>query len=160
MREHHVALFEQGDKHLNTLVTATDLVFPLEADLDGDPDQDDEVRLKSIGGHYVVSLHAQDEAVKLHPEKALLLYCFEDVPKGVYTLEVRVGTRWSALLHDVEVRKDGLYVDGHRYNTTVDEIHAGIPHTEEAAENSASVDDDLYRDQPDQASRDPREGAS
>jgi hypothetical protein len=160
MREHNVALFEKGDRHFNTLVAAVDLVFPLEADLDGDPEQDDEVRLKSVAGHYVASLHAHDDAVELHPETALLLYRFEDVPKGVYTLEVRIGSRWSALLYEIEIRKDGVYVAGHRYDTTIDEIHAGIPHEKETAEEPPDSDDDLYRDQPEEASRDPREEAS
>src|SRR4051812_42281272 len=50
---HEVALFNPGEEDHDTIVlSGIDLVIPLELDIDGDPLQDDEVRLRSEDGYY------------------------------------------------------------------------------------------------------------
>lgn len=153
-RTHHVALFDKGtrDKH-NTIVLGTDLVLPLEADLDGDPEQDDEIRLRSLSGSYELVLHAHDEAVKLHPEKPLLLYRFPELPRGSYELSVRVGDRWSVLVPEIKVSIDGVFIGEGKAEASLDEVDAGEPldPIEEEEAGGERVFEHEYRDQPEEA---------
>jgi hypothetical protein len=151
-RTHHVALFDRGtrDKH-NTIVLGTDLVIPLEADLDGDPEQDDEIRLRSLSGSYELVLHARDEAVKLHPEKPLLLYRFPELPRGSYELSVRVGDQWSVLVPEIKVSPDGVSIGGAKAETSLDDIFVGEPLDPIEEESADEVVEHAYRDQPEEA---------
>lgn len=149
-RTHAIALFDKDSKEKNTIVLGVDLVIPLEADLDGDPEQDDEVRLKSVSGEYEQVLHAHDDNVELHPEKHVLLYTFRDVPRGDYTLSVKIGDQWSPVIPKLTVKKDGIFAGDAKLEGSIDEIATG-----EVVEPDVEEDDEQphypFYDQPEAA---------
>jgi hypothetical protein len=142
-RTHMVALFDKGSTAKNTIVLGTDLVLPLEADLDGDPTQDDEIRLVSEGGGFDVTLRAGSDDVEIHPEKPLLLYHFHDVPRGTYALSVRIGDGWSTLIPRLEVKKDGVFAGDQKITGSLDDVTVG-----EAVDGAPLDDDDEQPDFP------------
>ncbi len=110
---HEVALGNFGEDDYNTLVlTGIDLVVPLEMDVDGDPLQDDEVRLSSEHGYWSRVLRVSDADVVPDPTTRLLLYRFRFVPPGVYRLATRVGGRWSPLASGIVVTREGAFFGG------------------------------------------------
>lgn len=104
--EHDVAVFEPGSDQTNTLVlSGVDLVVPLERDLDNDPFQDDEVRLRSEDGHFERILLSSDDDVEPSPDGTLLHYCFRCVPPGMYGVSVRVAGEWTSVLRGLVVER-------------------------------------------------------
>ncbi len=113
-----VAARSEGRRTSNTLVIpGHDVVIPVELDLDGDPFQDDEVRISAELGGYERVLRSSDPSVTRAPEAAWLLYRFERVPYGVYRVSVRVAGRWMLLHLGLVVRRRGVFM-GDRELTT------------------------------------------
>src|SRR4051794_22989931 len=105
-----VALGDVGGSAKNTLVLGRwDLVVPIERDLDDDPLVDDEVVLKDPDGAVVRRLLASDDDVADDPESGMLLYCFRDLPFGVYSVAVVVGAQEHPVIAQVIVRAKGVF---------------------------------------------------
>jgi hypothetical protein len=106
-----VMLGGPGQKERNVLVLGgRDLVIPLERDMDGDPLQDDTVRLASLDGSYEQILRASDLDVEPDADNRLLHYRFRDVPPGVYTVAVNVASQWSVVIPDLIMRRQGAFL--------------------------------------------------
>jgi hypothetical protein len=102
----HVALGSPGDAHHNTLVLGgTDVWIPLEMDADNDPFQDDALCLRSVSGLYEQALTSRDPEVLVDAEKHYLHYRFEDVPSGVYQVDLQVAGRWVSVLSGIVVSR-------------------------------------------------------
>jgi hypothetical protein len=98
-----------------------DLVIPLEWDIDGDPLQDDEVRLAHVEGEYDSTLLVGDEDVTADPERRLFLYRFRAVPPGEYTVSIRVAEEWYVLVRGLIVTPTGARIGGSRLPNTLPE---------------------------------------
>jgi hypothetical protein len=110
---HDVALGNIDEDDFNTLVlSGIDVVVPVEMDIDDDPLQDDEVRLRSEDGYYDAVLRSTDPDVEPDSEAGYLNYCFRLVPPGVYRVSVRVREHWSLLVRGLVVKRDGVYLNG------------------------------------------------
>jgi hypothetical protein len=110
---HEVALGNVDEDDYNTLVlSGIDVVVPVELDADGDPLQDDEVRLRSEDGYYDVVLRSSDPDVEADADAGYLNYCFRLVPPGVYRVSVRVREHWALLVRGLVVKRDGVYING------------------------------------------------
>ena len=111
MDTYDVGLGNPDDDDYSTIVlSGLDIVFPLEMDLDGDPLQDDEVRLRAEGGAYDEVLTVSHPDVVPDLEKSLLYYRFRWVPFGVYTLMVRIAGTWHALTEGILVSAEGAFL--------------------------------------------------
>ncbi len=109
-RKYDVALNLEGGSDHNTLVIGgLDLIVPLEEDLDKDPENPDEIRLKSDDGSYEAHVRSTDEGVERSGNDPLLLYPFRDVPPGIYTLAVKVHEEWTNVLARFRVTRDGAF---------------------------------------------------
>ena len=108
--EFAVALGNPDESDFNTVVLGgVDISFPLEADLDGDPLHDDELRLLRIGGGYDEVLFASDDDARHDAEKNLYIYTFREVPFGCYDLLVRIGDqKWVPVISGLRVAKTGV----------------------------------------------------
>jgi hypothetical protein len=97
---HDVYLLNKGDSGMNTIVlSGVDVVIPLEADLDDDPDQDDELRLRSLDGRVERVLYTSDEDATQDGDNPRFLYTFRNVPPGLYTLALRAsGDVWATVM--------------------------------------------------------------
>jgi hypothetical protein len=120
MRALDVSVGDTGGTDFNTVVlTGVDVIIPLEADLDGDPLHDDEVRFLAEAGDYDTVLTANQEDVEFLADKNLYAYKFRDVPPGVYRVLVRVGDQdWATIMSNVVVHRSGVRVDGKEVTTT------------------------------------------
>jgi len=108
IRTLHVALSApDDDTHQVVVVGGIDLVIPLEQDLDDDPLQDDEVRLRSAASGVELHLLASDPDVTPDPDSSLLLYHFREVPPGLYDVEVKCGEHWTTILRGLLVTPSG-----------------------------------------------------
>jgi hypothetical protein len=108
-----VMLGEVGDKPMNTLMLErTDVVVPLERDLDGDPFQDDEVWLCTEDGTLVRRLYSSDEEVEEDEENRLLLYRFKNLRYGVYGVWTKIGGQAAEVLRGLVVRREGVFMNG------------------------------------------------
>ena len=86
-----------------------DVIVPLELDLDGDPLQDDEVRLRSRDGEYERVLWISDRNVTRDEPNRLAHYRFRRVPFGYYDVAARIGGRWVTIFRKVLVMLSGVY---------------------------------------------------
>jgi hypothetical protein len=103
---HDVALSNIGETERNTIVLGgVDVVIPLELDMDGDPFQDDAVCLCSVGGHWEDVRLSSDPEVTASRDKRHLYYEFQDVPSGVYHVDVRIGDQWTTVLRGLLVSR-------------------------------------------------------
>ncbi|MBI2687964.1 MAG: hypothetical protein HYX27_16775 [Acidobacteria bacterium] len=112
MKPYSVALFNKGEEDVNTIVLpGTEIIIPLEEDVDCDPFQDDEIRLMDLCGEgYERIVKSSDpEAVPNHDER-LIYYHFTDVPAGLYRLSVRIGGHWVDLASDLIVTPKGAFL--------------------------------------------------
>ena len=100
---HDVFLADPGGDGVNTIVlSGLDVVVPLEADLDDDPHQDDELRLASLDGRVERVLLPSDEDVVRDGDSARFFYTFRDVPPGLYTVSVRISDgEWAPVMTGV-----------------------------------------------------------
>lgn len=127
-----VALGNPGESDYNTLVlSGVDITVPLEMDLDDDPLQDDEIRLRSVDGFFQKILKASDADVTPTPGSRLLMYRFRDVPPGAYRISVRVAGTWSDVLTGLVVTRDGVFHGKKKLGTEPEQVKLG-PAPEEA----------------------------
>jgi hypothetical protein len=139
---HEVALGNLDEDDFNTLVlSGIDVVVPVELDLDGDPLQDDLVRLRSEDGYFDVMLASSDPDVEADPDAGYLNYCFRLVPPGVYRVSVLVAEQWVPLVRRLVVKRDGVYVNGEQIGDAPPEQRPSAPPEDEAADEPASDDD-------------------
>lgn len=134
MRVLDVCLGDPDGSDFNTIVFAgVDLEIPLEADLDGDPLHDDEVRLVAEHGGYDAHLCANEPDVRHVPDKNVYVYRFRDVPPGLYRVLVRVADQgWATVMSGLVVHRSGARLGGKELTATEPEaIDAG---TDELAE--------------------------
>jgi len=124
-----VALGNQGEQDHNTIVfSGVDITVPLEMDLDNDPLQDDEVRLKSLDGLYEAILLASDPEVKPDTDRQLLLYTFRNVPPGAYRIGVRISDEeWMDVVVGLIVSKTGASLGGKTLGTKPDAVKPHEP---------------------------------
>lgn len=110
---HDVALGNKGEKDFNTIVlSGIDIEIPVELDMDGDPFQDDAVRLRSEHGFYDQVLTARDPDVEIDTDSRYLFYRFRHVPPGSYRASVLIGDRWVPLVRGIVVTSDGAFLGG------------------------------------------------
>lgn len=129
---HNVALFNPGESEYNTIILGgVDVVIPLELDMDGDPFQDDAVCLRSHGGNWEDVRLSSDPEVVAAPDKRHLYYPFQDVPAGIYHVDVRIAERWNTVLSNLLVTRGKAYIGDKVLPSSAPEIAAAIddPHT-------------------------------
>ncbi|MGH9901238.1 MAG: LysM peptidoglycan-binding domain-containing protein [Pyrinomonadaceae bacterium] len=109
-----------------------ELIIPVEMDMDHDPEQDDELCIRSEDGSFERVLAASDAAhVRRDEELRRLFYNFGQVPELTYTVSVKIDEQWCDILHGLKVTADGLTVGGRPFETDVGEIELGTPDEEE-----------------------------
>jgi hypothetical protein len=114
-----VMVGEPGEKPFNTLVLGgAEVVVPLERDLDGDPYQDDEVWLESLGGSFRQKLLSSDPDVVPDEDNNVLLYHFRHVPFGVYNVIAVVAARPIVVASGLVVRKEGVFLGDEKLGDT------------------------------------------
>lgn len=144
MAPHHVSLGNPGARDHNTLsLWRRTLVVPLERDLDGDPLQDDEVRLVRADGHDARVLRVGEPRVEPSPDGTRLLYRFDDVPFGVYRVDVRVAGRWLPVVPEITVRRRGVYAGEQRLDGALDDAPAAEENSPAVATDDDDDDDEL-----------------
>lgn len=112
---HRVCVGNLGGEDFNTLVIdGIDLVMPLEMDLDDDPMQDDEIRLRSLDGFFEQIVRASDPDAEPAPDERLIYYHFRDVPPGPYRIEVNVGGVWALVVDGLVVTRTGTMLHGNK----------------------------------------------
>lgn len=112
---HRVCVGNLGEDDFNTLVIGgIDLVIPLEMDLDDDPLQDDEIRLRSLDGFFEQIVRASDPDAEPAPDERLIYYHFRDVPPGPYRIEVNVGGVWVLVVDGLIVTRTGSTLHGNK----------------------------------------------
>jgi hypothetical protein len=100
-----------GEEPFNTVVLGgTDVIVPLERDLDGDPYQDDEVWLENLEGSFREKRLSSDPDVVSDEDNNVLLYHFRHVPFGVYNVVAVVAARPILVYSGLVVRKDGVFM--------------------------------------------------
>jgi hypothetical protein len=108
---YQVTLADPGEDVLNTIqLLGYDVVIPLEKDADGDPLQDDRVRLVSDVGKRAWELTSSDEDAELDENSGMILYRFRDVPPGVYHVETFIRGAWYRVLEGLTVRQKGVFL--------------------------------------------------
>jgi hypothetical protein len=134
-QSHDVAFGNTNGKDFNTIVlSGVDITVPLEMDLDDDPLQDDEVRLRSEDGHYDQTRLASDADAKPDKDKRLVLYTFRLVPPGAYRVSVRIGAeKWMDVVTGLVVKRDGAYVGDTKLGTEAEAVKEEPP--EEAVDS-------------------------
>jgi len=148
-RNHPVCVGNAGEDDVNTIVLGGyTLVIPLELDLDDDPLQDDEVRLRSEDGCFERVVKASDPEAEPAPDERLLYYHFHDVPPGAYRIEVNVAGRWSKVLDGIVVKRTGPVVRGAELGAERPQVQLGSGVVGEA-EDPPEPDDEDEDDEPD-----------
>ncbi len=114
-----VATSLTDDEYVNTIVVPTrDVIVTLERDEDGDPEQADEVFLRSLGtperSVVIGPLKRGDADVREDEKTGRLVYTFRNVPFGAWRVAVNVGDDEKGrsakeLILDLVVRKQGVF---------------------------------------------------
>ena len=134
-REAFVATSNPNDSTRNTLtLSGIELVIPLEADLDGDPDTPDHIRLRHLDGAYEAELSVGDPAVEPDGRNPLNYYHFFEVPIGRYAVEVKVGDQWCTVLTGLKVTPQGAFLGEVRFEAKTDGSRLGKPELDMADE--------------------------
>ncbi len=108
---YQVALCDVGDRSTNTLqLIGYDVVVPLEMDLDGDPLQDDRVRLVADTGRRVREVSSSAREAERDDATGTILYHFRDVPPGVYHVETFIRGGWYRVVEGLTVRQKGVFL--------------------------------------------------
>lgn len=145
-----VMLGDPGAEPMNTLMLErTDVVIPLERDLDGDPFQDDEVWLCTEDGTVVKRLYASDDDVEEDADQRILLYRFRNLRYGAYTVWTKIGGQPAEILRGLVVRSDGVFMNGEALGETRD-AKAVAPepdHASDTPEDSGADDDETDSDE-------------
>lgn len=139
-----VMLGEPGGTPMNTLMLErTDVIVPLERDLDGDPFQDDEIWLCTEDGTLVKRLYSSDEYVEEDPESRLLLYRFTNLRYGVYGIWTKIGGHPVEVMRGLVVRREGVFMNGEQLGETYEGATvAAEPDGGEAGASAADDDED------------------
>lgn len=138
-----VALGNKGEKDFNTItLSGIDLVIPVELDTDGDPLQDDAVRLRSEHGFYDQVLTARDPDVEIDAENRYLYYRFRFVTPGSYRASVLIGDHWVSLLRGLVVTKEGAFVGGKKLGESRPETKPAEPEESPAETEPEAHPDD------------------
>ena len=133
-----------GDTHIirvTTVRAGLDLIIPLEIDLDDDPDNDDQIRLRQLNGAYDIVVTADSKQVREHEENPLALYRFRDVPPGKYEVSVNVGGHWRPVIVGLEVTSDSVLHGGKKYESKEDGAEFGNPEDPPVAQEDADTDE-------------------
>ncbi len=104
-----------------------ELVIPLEADLDGDPEHPDCVRLTEQSGLYSAELTEGSPDVVPDGENPLNYYYFHQVPPGLYNVEVKVKNHWSKVIIGLQVSLQGASFRGHSFEAETKGEQMGTP---------------------------------
>jgi hypothetical protein len=114
-----VAVGNEGEDDHNTIVlSGVDLSVPLEMDLDDDPLQDDEIRIRSEDGFFEQHVRASDADAEPLVDQRMILYHFRGVPPGVYRIQVNVAGRWVDVIRGLVVRRGGVVHAGSNLTTS------------------------------------------
>jgi hypothetical protein len=152
-----VMVGEPGEKTFNTLVLGgAEVVVPLERDLDGDPYQDDEVWLESLGGSFREKRLSSDPDVVPDEENNVLLYHFRQVPFGVYNVVAVVAARPILVYSGLVVRKDGVFMGEEKLTENYDPCNADEP--DEGGGPNDEEDSSKARPAADEGTSDTEEG--
>lgn len=142
-RSYDISLGNPTESDFNTIVlSGVDLTVPLEMDLDDDPLQDDEVRLRGESGHYERHLLASDPDVRPDPDRRIVLYTFRLVPPGVYRVSVRIAEeRWLDVVTELVVTREGAFIGDHKLGVETEAVPEAAPEldAEEPEEPEAEV---------------------
>jgi hypothetical protein len=111
-----------------------ELVIPLEADLDGDPEEPDRVRLRQMDGGYAAELTVGDPEVVQDGDHPLYYYHFHLVPPGMYMVEVKVAEEWRTVLSGLQVSVQGAFFGGKSFEDDANGGTMGTPDYELADE--------------------------
>ncbi len=123
-----VATSDPGDQTHNTLVLGDiEVVIPLEADLDGDPDTPDSVRFRKHDGSFESQLTVGDPGVEKDGDNPLYFYHFAGVSPGEYSIDVKMGDQWHTVLHGLRVTHQGAFVGDVSYEGPSDGSVLGTP---------------------------------
>jgi hypothetical protein len=140
---HEVALGNLDEDDFNTIVlSGIDVVVPVELDLDGDPLQDDLVRLRSEDGYFDAILASSDPDVEPDTDGGYLNYCFRLVPPGVYRVSVLIAEQWVPLVRGLVVKRDGVFLNGEQLDDAPPEQRPAPAPDDEVSED----DDDSQPD--------------
>lgn len=132
---HRVCVGNLGEDDFNTLVIGgMDLVIPLEMDLDDDPMQDDEIRLRSLDGFFEQVVRASDPDAEPSPDERLIYYHFRDVPPGPYRIEVNVGGAWALVVDGLIVTRTGSMLHGNKLTNERPSLSLGAGLVQETGE--------------------------
>lgn len=127
-----VAVGNQGEDDVNTIVLAgVDVTVPLEMDADGDPLQDDEVRIRSEDGFFEKVVRASDPDAEPIEDQRLILYHFRAIPPGAYRVHVNVGGRWVEVLRGLVVSRGEVVHAGRALTTERPNLKLGPGHADE-----------------------------
>jgi len=128
-KSYDVALGNLGEKDFNTIVlSGVDITVPLEMDLDNDPLQDDEVRLRSEDSHYEKVLFASDPDAVPDKDKNLILYTFRLVPPGAYRISVRISDqRFLDVVTGLVVTKEGAFIGDQKLGSEPESVASVEP---------------------------------
>lgn len=130
-REAFVATSGPDDNKYNTLVlSGIELVIPLEADLDADPNTRDSIKLVSQDGAYECVLTVGDTEVVKDGENPLYFYHFHFVPPGFYRVEVKIGEEWVPIISDLQVNQEGVFLNNVSFEGKIDSDSLGKPEKE------------------------------
>lgn len=124
----YVATSNPDDNNHNTIALGNiEVVIPLEADLDGDPDTPDCVRLTNDDGAYQCDLTVGGPNVEQDGSNPLYYYHFQYVPVGQYSVQVKVGDTWNTVLCGLQIGFDGAFVGDVSIEGTTDGSVLGTP---------------------------------
>jgi hypothetical protein len=151
---YRVCVGNLGEDDFNTLVVdGIDVVIPLEMDLDDDPLQDDEIRLRSLDGFFEQIVRASDPDAEPVPDQRLIYYHFRDVLPGPYLIEVNVGGVWVLVVDGLIVTRTGSMLHGNKLTNERPTLSLGAGLVEDSEEDAAdeqaspvSVDELEYMD--------------
>jgi len=104
-----------------------ELVIPLEADLDGDPEKADRIRLRQEDGGYEAELTVGDPDVIKDGENPLYYHHFHLVTPGSYTVEVKSYDHWRTVLCKLQVSVQGAFYAGSSFEGEADGGKMGTP---------------------------------
>jgi hypothetical protein len=136
-----VMLGEPGGSTFNTIVLGgTDIIVPLERDLDGDPYQDDEIWLESLDGSFRERRYSSDPDVVPDEDKNVLLYHFRHVPYGVFNIVAVVAGRPLVVYSGLIVRKEGAFMGQDKLGQDYDACSASEA-DDEAAEDGQPAEE-------------------
>ncbi|HMA93971.1 MAG TPA: hypothetical protein VKP30_14870 [Polyangiaceae bacterium] len=144
-----VSVGNVGETDYNTVVlSGTELIVPLEMDLDDDPLQDDEVRLVSEDGEFERHIRASDPDAEPDEDNRLIHYRFRAVPAGLYRVQVNVAGTWTDVVEGLLVQRGGVVCGDTQLGTNRPQLQLapGAPTVEETPEFDVADEPPEYLD--------------